>query len=93
MKISRGLLIVRSAIIIILLKVRDKCHITGKYRGFTHRNFNQNLKLNHKNPVLFHTWKNYDSHLIMQELGKFSLKMSVIRNGLEKKMNLTINNK
>ena len=63
------------------LQVRDKYHITGKYRGFRHRDFNHNFKLNHKNPVLFHTWKNYDSHLIMQELGKFNLKISVIGMG------------
>ena len=40
----------------------------------------------------FTTLKNYDSHLIMQELGKFSCKISVIPNGLEKYMGFTINN-
>ena len=29
------------------------------------------LKKTHKIPVAFHNLKNYDSHLIMQELGKF----------------------
>ena len=46
-------------------KVRDHCHITGKYRGSAHRDFNINLKLNHKILVVFHNLKNYDSHLIM----------------------------
>ena len=50
------------------VKVRDHCHITGKYRGSAHRDCNINLKLNHKIPVIFHNLKKYDSHLIMQEL-------------------------
>ena len=32
------------------------------------------------------------SSVIMQELGKFNLKLSVIPNGFEKYMNFTINN-
>ena len=48
-------------------KVKDHCHITGKYRGSSHRCCNINVKLNHKIPVVFHYLKNYDSHLIMQE--------------------------
>ena len=49
--------------------------------------------LNHKIPIIFHNLKNYDSHLIMQELGKFNLKINVIPNGLEKYMSFSINNK
>ena len=75
------------------VKVRDHCHITGKYRGSAHRDCNINVKLNHKIPVVFHNLKNYDSHLIMQELGKFNLKINVIPNGLEKYMSFSINNK
>ena len=52
-----------------------------------------NLKLNHKIPVVLRNLKNYDSHLIMQELGKFNLKINAIPNGLEKYMSFTINNK
>ena len=74
------------------VKVRDHCHITGKYRGSAHRDCNINLKLNHKIAIVFHNLKNYDSHLIMQDLGKFNLKISVILNGLEKYMSFTINN-
>ena len=74
-------------------KVRDCCQITGKYRGSAHRDCNINVKLNHKISVIFHNLKNYDSHLIMQELGKFNLKINVIPNGLGKYMSLSINNK
>ena len=37
--------------------------------------------------------KNYDSLLIMQELGKFNVKLNVIPNGLEKYASFSINNK
>ena len=40
------------------VKVRDHCHITGKYRGSAHRDSNINVKLNHKIPVVFHSLKN-----------------------------------
>ena len=74
------------------VKVKDHCQITGKYRGSAHRDCYINVKLNHKIPVVFHNRKNYDSHLIMQDLGKFSLKINVIPNGLEKYMSFSINN-
>ena len=35
------------------VKVRNNCHITGKYRGSAHRYSNINLRLNHKIPVYF----------------------------------------
>ena len=65
------------------VKVRSHCHITGEYRGSAHRDWNINVKLNHKTLVVFHNLKIYDLHLIMQELGKFNLKINVIPNGLE----------
>ena len=46
------------------VKVRYYCHITGKYRGSAHRDCNINVTLNHKIPIIFHSIKNYDSHLI-----------------------------
>ena len=73
------------------VKVRDHCHTTGKYRDSAHPDCNINLKLNHKAPI--HNLKNQDSHFMMQELGKFSLKISVMRNRLEKYMGFTISNR
>ena len=75
------------------VKVRDHSHITGKYRGSAQRDSNINLKLNHKIPAAFHNLKNYDSHLIIKELGKFNPKIDVIPNGLEKYISFAINNK
>ena len=41
---------------------------------------------------MFNYLKSYDSHLIMQEIGKFDVKVNVTPNGLEKYMAFTINN-
>ena len=54
---------------------------------------NVNVKLNHKIPIVFSNVKNHDSHLIMQELGKFKLKINVTPNGFEKHMNFKNNNR
>ena len=74
------------------VKLRDHRHITGKCRSSAHRDCNANVKLNHKIPTVFHILKNYDSHLIMQKLGKFDSKLNVILNGLGKYMSFNINN-
>ena len=74
-------------------KVRDHCHITRKHTGSTYGHRNINVQLSHKIPVVFYILKHYDSHLIVQELGKFNLKINVIPNGLGKYMNLSINDK
>ena len=74
------------------IKVRDPCHVTGKYRGPAHWSCNINFKISKKLPVIFHNLTGYDSHLIFKELGKFVCKISVIPNGLEKYMSFTLNN-
>ena len=54
------------------IKVRDHCHITGKYRGSAHQECNLKLTVNPeevKIPVIFHNLRGYDSHFIMQEIG------------------------
>ena len=75
------------------VKLRHHCHIAGKYRSSVHRDCNINFKLNHQIAIAFHNLKIYDSHLIMQELGKFNLKISVIPIGLEKYISFTISDK
>ena len=72
-------------------KVRDHCHITGKYRGAAHWKCNINLKLSKKIPVIFHNLKGYDSHLIIKEVNKSDVKVNVIPNGLEKYIAFTTN--
>ena len=73
-------------------KVRDHCHITENIYTL-HIGIVMSM-LNSKIPVRFRNLKNYDSHLIMQELGKFNLKINIIPNGIEKYQYInTINNK
>ena len=66
------------------IKVRDHCHITGKYRGSAHQECNLKLRVNPeeiKIPVIFHNLRGYDSHFIMQEIG------SIVKNHTYKTMN------
>ena len=52
------------------VRVRDHCHITGMYRGSAHQDCNLNFQISDKIPVIFHNFRGYDSHFIMQEIGK-----------------------
>ena len=69
-------------------KVRDHCHITGKYRGASHWSCNINVKMSKKIPVIFDNLRGHDSHLIIKEVSEFDVKVSVIPNGLEKNAQL-----
>lgn len=75
------------------VKVRDHCQIIEKYRGFAHRDCNINFTLNHKIRIVFRKPKNYDLHLMMQELGKFNFQINVVPNGLENYISFKINSK
>ena len=74
------------------IRVRDHCHITGKYRGSAHQECNLKLRLNPeeiKIPVIFHNLRGYDSHFIMQEIGAIVKKHTYKNNkGEEKQMNI-----
>ena len=67
-------------------KLRDHCHVTGKFRGAAHWSCNINLQLTKNVPVIFHNLRGYDSHLIFCELQNFDVKIDVIPNRLEKYM-------
>ena len=67
-------------------KVRDHCHITGKFRGVAHWSFNINLQLTKNVPIIFHNLRGYGSHLSFCELTKLDVKINVIPNRLEKYM-------
>ena len=73
-------------------KVRDHCHVTGKYRGAAHSSCNLNFKLTKKIPVVFHNLRGYDSHLIMQEIGSFKGNTNVIATNMEKYLSFTLGN-
>ena len=74
------------------IRVRDHCHITGRYRGSAHQDCNLQLRINPKQikiPVIFHNLRGYDSHFIMQEIGTI-VKNNTYKNnkGEEKQMNI-----
>ena len=71
--------------------VRDHCYVTDKYRGSAHWSSSINFKLTKNVPVIFHNLKRYDSHLIMQKIGKLDVKVIVIPNALEEQMAFTKN--
>ena len=55
-------------------RVRDRCHITEKYRRSAHQDCNVNyfqFKFEDmKIPVIFHNPRSYDCHFVLQEIGE-----------------------
>ena len=49
-------------------KVRDHCHLTGKFRGAAHGSCNINFQLAKNVPVIFRNLRRYDSQLIFRKL-------------------------
>ena len=57
------------------VRVRDHCHITGKFRGSAHHECNLKLRITPENlkiSVIFHSLRGYDSHVIMQQIGEIA---------------------
>ena len=64
-------------------KVRDHCHITGKYRG---------PKIPRKLPIIFHNLEGYDGHIIYRELNNFKdIDIQIIPKSSGKYMSIIIN--
>ena len=74
-------------------RVRDHCHLTGKFRGAAHNECNLNYSFTGRIPVILHNLRGYDSHLIMQGLGKLKdKKINCIPNNTEKYISFSIDN-
>lgn len=65
-------------------KVRDHCHITGRYRGAAHRHCNLQYKIPKFIPIFFHNLSGYDCHLFIRELGETTGKITLIPKTKEK---------
>ena len=75
------------------VRVRDHCHITGKFRGSAHQDCNLKLRINPytiKIPVIFHNLRGYDSHFIMQQIGQIA-KEHIYTNKKGQKVEMNIN--
>lgn len=66
------------------IKVCDHNHLTGLYRGAYCSKCNLNIKLPSHIPVLFHNLSGYDSHFLVQTLGMFRNRISLIPDTSEK---------
>ena len=55
---------------IITDKVRDHCHLTGKYRGLAHSKCKINVNQDQSNfiPFIFHNFCNYVCHMFFKKL-------------------------
>ena len=75
------------------VRVRDHCHVTGRFRGSAHQECNLKLQISAgklKVPVVFHNLRGYDSHFLMQEMGNI-VKTNVYKNKKGRECEMTIN--
>ena len=64
-------------------KVRDLCHLTGKYRGPAHSKCKISVTQKQSNviPFIFHNFSNFDCHMFFKRLADFKndkLKLDII---------------
>jgi hypothetical protein len=50
------------------VRVRDHCHLTGKYKGAAHQSCNLQRTESKRIPLFCHNFSGYDSHLILNAL-------------------------
>lgn len=70
-------------------KVRDHCHISGKYRGAAHNYCNLQYKVIKFVPIFFHNLGGYDCHLFIKKLGEAPGSIKIIPKTREKYISFT----
>ena len=78
-------------------RVRDHCHLSGKFRGAAHNGCNLNFSYKKKDsiffiPIIIHNLKGYDSHLIMKAMGKVNRRITCIPQNMEKYISFSLGN-
>ena len=74
------------------VKVRDHCHITGKFRSAAHRDYTINVSQNYSSHRVSQSKKFFNTS-IMHKLEKRDFKMYLIPNRFEKYMSFSFDNK
>ena len=72
-------------------KVRDHCHVTGKFRGAAHNKCNSKLRISRKLTLIFHNLQGYDGHRIFNELNNFDVDIAVIPKRIDKYTSIIVN--
>ena len=71
-------------------KVKDHCHITGKFRGPSHSICNLNYKVQKEIPVIIHN-ASYDTHFILNQLAiEFKGEPNCIGDNMEKYITFSV---
>ena len=70
-------------------KVRDHCHLTGRYRGAAHGKCNLAYELPKFYPVIFHNLSGYDTHMFIKDLAETPGKIDCISKTEERYISFT----
>ena len=70
-------------------RVRDHCHLSGKFRGAAHEVYNLKYKIPKFFPVVFHNLSGSDSHLFIKTLGNSKGDISCILKNEENYISFT----
>ncbi|KAK3105316.1 hypothetical protein FSP39_022337 [Pinctada imbricata] len=74
-------------------KVRDHCHVSGRYRGPACSNCNLNFRHPRFIPVVFHNLRNFDAHILCQAIGLFKEEeIKCIPNNMQKYVSFSLGN-
>ncbi len=65
-------------------KVRDHCHVTGKFRGAAHQTCNLKVRTSLKIPIFFHNGSGYDFKHFIRKLYKIDKNIKIISQTEEK---------
>ena len=70
-------------------RVRDHCHLSGKFRGAADEVCNLKYKIPKFLPVVFHNLSSYDSHIFIKTFGNSKGDISCIPNNEENYISFT----
>ena len=78
---------------VIEMRVRDHCHLSGKYRGAAHPTCNLKYQVPKNIPLMIHNSKGYDSHFIIKHLNdKVFKKCDIIPKNSQQVLSFTLDN-